>query len=175
MAWVVFLRGANVGGHKKFLPSVLAKELANLDVINVGAAGTFVVRGKIDQTALRAEILRRLPFKAELMICPAREIIDLVRGDAFGRNTPKKGEQQFVSVMEKAPRTTPRLPLDAPVDGKWEVKVVGISGRYAFSLRRRLGHAAAYPNEVIEKNFSVSATTRGWNTLHAIARILENP
>jgi len=27
MAMVVFLRGANVGGHRKFLPSVLAKEM----------------------------------------------------------------------------------------------------------------------------------------------------
>jgi hypothetical protein len=27
VAWVVFLRGVNVGGHKAFRPSVLAKEL----------------------------------------------------------------------------------------------------------------------------------------------------
>ncbi len=39
MAWVVFLRGVNVGGHKAFRPSVVAKDLAEFDVVNVGAAG----------------------------------------------------------------------------------------------------------------------------------------
>lgn len=40
MALVVFLKGVNVGGHRAFLPSVLARALAKYDVINVGAAGT---------------------------------------------------------------------------------------------------------------------------------------
>ena len=44
MALVVFLRGVNVGGHRTFRPSVLARELGDYDVVNVGAAGTFVVR-----------------------------------------------------------------------------------------------------------------------------------
>ena len=46
MALVVFLRGVNVGGHKAFQPTVLARALAALDVKSIGAAGTFVVRGK---------------------------------------------------------------------------------------------------------------------------------
>jgi len=40
MASVVFLRGVNVGGHKTFRPSVLAKELTHLGLVNIGAAGT---------------------------------------------------------------------------------------------------------------------------------------
>ena len=60
MASVVFFRAVNVGGHQKFQPSVLAKKLANFGVVNVGAAGTLVVRKPVNQAALRAEILRRL-------------------------------------------------------------------------------------------------------------------
>ena len=41
MALVVFLKGVNVGGHRTFRPSVLASRLAKLDVVNIGAAGTF--------------------------------------------------------------------------------------------------------------------------------------
>ena len=44
MALIVFLRGVNVGGHRTFRPSILARELSDYDVVNVGAAGTFVVR-----------------------------------------------------------------------------------------------------------------------------------
>ena len=46
MAFVVFLRGVNVGGHKAFQPSVLAKELADFDVVSVGAAGAEAVLPK---------------------------------------------------------------------------------------------------------------------------------
>lgn len=173
MAWVVFLRGANVGGHKKFQPSLLVKALADHELVNVGAAGTFAVRGKIGQAPLRAEILRRLPFAAELMICPAQEIVDLARGETFGQGPLEKGARWFVSVMAKAPRTPPPLPLERPADAKWQVKVIAASGRYALSLRRRLGQRAVYPNEIVEKSFGVSATTRGWDTIQAVYRILK--
>ncbi len=51
MALIVFLRGVNVGGHRTFRPSMLARELSDYDVVNVGAAGTFIVRkpGQIDK------------------------------------------------------------------------------------------------------------------------------
>ena len=44
MASVVFLRAANVGGHQTFHPKTLANDLAAFRVVNIGAAGTFVVR-----------------------------------------------------------------------------------------------------------------------------------
>jgi uncharacterized protein (DUF1697 family) len=175
MAWVVFFRGTNVGGHKRFQPSVLAKELAAYGVANLGAAGTLVVGGKVSRASLRAEILRRLPFHADLMICPAGEIIDLARGAAFGQAPRGKDVQRFLSVMAEPPRTLPRLPLQWPAEGKWEVKVISVSGRYAVSLWRRLGKRLVYPNEVVEKCFSVSATTRSWNTIDAVSRLLEKP
>ena len=60
MASVVFFRAVNVGGHQKFQPNLLAKELADFGVVNVGAAGTLVVRQTVSQATLRAEIFRRL-------------------------------------------------------------------------------------------------------------------
>ena len=57
MALVVFLRGVNVGGHKRLRPSILAKELSHYDVVNVGAAGTFVVRKPGSRAKFRAELL----------------------------------------------------------------------------------------------------------------------
>ena len=173
MAAVVFLRGVNVGGHKKFQPSALARELANLGVVNVGAAGTFVVRGAIGRESLRKEILRRLPFESELMICPAREILGMVQSQPFGPEAPRKDVQWFVSVMGKPPRSLPPLPMDQPIGDKWEVRVIRVTGRYAFSLKRRQGRGV-YPNEVVEKKLGVSATTRGWNTITAICGILES-
>jgi hypothetical protein len=69
MALVVFLRGVNVGGHRRFRPSVLARELSDHDVVSVGAAGTFVVRKPGRRARFRAELLRRLPFAAQVALC----------------------------------------------------------------------------------------------------------
>lgn len=102
---VVFLRGVNVGGHKAFQPSVLARELADFGVVNVGAAGTFVSRKPVGQRVLRAELLRRLPFKAELMICRGRDLIDLACGEPFPDEPGHKDVRRFLSVLAKRPRT----------------------------------------------------------------------
>ena len=172
MALVVFLRGVNVGGHKAFQPSALAKELADFDAVNVGAAGTFVIRKAVGQRALRAELVRRMPFQAEFMICPGRDLTDLACRDSFPAEPAAADAERFVSVLAVRPRTLPDLPFSRPVDDTWQVKVVAVTGRYALSLRRRLGQRAVYPNEVVEKNLGVSATTRNWNTVAAICDIL---
>jgi hypothetical protein len=71
---VVLLRGVNVGGHRTYRPTTLAEQLKHLDAVNIGAAGTFVIRRPGTPAQLRAEFARRLPFDAEIMICPGREI-----------------------------------------------------------------------------------------------------
>src|SRR5438477_7244826 len=75
MALVVFLRGVNVGGHRTFRPSVLAKKLSASDVVNVGAAGTFVVRQPGSRARFRAELLRKLPFGADIVLCDGRDLV----------------------------------------------------------------------------------------------------
>lgn len=173
MALVVFMRGVNVGGHKTFRPAALARELAALDVVNVGAAGTYVVRKTLSQATLRAELNRRLPFKAELMICPARDLLDLARRDPFSDRPSSKDSRSFVTVMATRPRTLPRLPISRPAGDDWQVKIVAVSGKFVLSLWRRLGRSILYPNEVVEKSFGIPATTRGWNTIASICDILD--
>jgi len=171
MASVVFFRAVNVGGHQKFQPGKLAKELAEFGVVNIGAAGTFVVRKNVSPAKLRDEILRRIPFKPELMICPAHDVLTLARGDWFGDEPAGKDMGRFVTVLHKAPRAKPTLPIKQPADEKWEAQIVTITGRFALSLRR-LGQT--YSNAVVEKRLGVPATTRDWNTLAAIREVLEN-
>ena len=173
MASVVFLRGVNVGGHKTFQPSVLAKELAAFDVVNVGAAGTFVVRKAVSQTRLREELLRRLPFSTEIMICRASDIINLASTNPLVNEPAGPDIIRFVSVLARHPRVLPPLPLSLPPDNECLVKIIGVHGRFAFGTHRRVMRAIAYLNQ-FEKHFGVSATTRNWNTIAGIVRILND-
>jgi hypothetical protein len=81
MALVVFLRAGNVGGHNKFRPSILAKELSEYDVVNIGAAGTFVVRKAVSQEKFRRELLNRLGFSTEVMMCEGRVVANFAADD----------------------------------------------------------------------------------------------
>ena len=108
------MRGVNVGGHRLFRPSVLARELVKYDVVNVGAAGTFVVRKPISQAKFRAELLRRLPFEAEAMICSASDLISLASANPFAREPSGPDLVRFVSVLAKRPRMPLALPLTLP-------------------------------------------------------------
>ena len=108
MTLVVFLRGVNVGRHKRFLPATLAKDLAAYDVVNVGAAGTFVVRAPVPQAALLAEIRMRLAFHADIIIVKGRELIEFAGSAPFGRRPPAANEQRFLSVMLKKPGSSRR-------------------------------------------------------------------
>ncbi|MFN2386387.1 MAG: DUF1697 domain-containing protein [Thermoanaerobaculia bacterium] len=171
MALVVFLRGVNVGRNKRFQPAALARELP-FEAVNVGAAGTLVVRKAVSPAALRSEILQRLPFEAEVMVCRASEVVALAREPVFADAATPEDAQRFVSVLARKPRAIPTLPIAAPAGKVWEVRIVGVSGPFALSFWRHLGDRVLYPNEVVEKAFGAPATTRNWNTIRKVCAVL---
>jgi uncharacterized protein (DUF1697 family) len=173
MALVVFVRGVNVGGHKAFKPSVVAKQMVDFDVASVGAAGTFVVRKRASAAAVQAKFRRRLPFDADLVICQAREVLELAAAAPFGDKPASDGVTRYVSMLAKRPRVIPTLPIEKPAGRDWQVRMVVVDGRFALSLHRRLGRTLIYPNEVVEKSLGVAATTRNWNTIAAICKLLK--
>jgi uncharacterized protein (DUF1697 family) len=172
MSLIVFLRGVNVGRHKRFLPAQLARDLEALDVVNIGAAGTFVVRAPVSPAALVADMRQRLTFQADIIVVKGRELVEFVDRTPFGRRRPAANEQRFLSVTAGRPPAAPPLPLIHPANDKWQVKVVAVSGRFVASIWRRRPGTPIYPNAVIERQLGV-ATTRNWNTVEAILKIVQ--
>src|SRR5438270_9167203 len=98
MALVTFLRGVNVGGHKTFRPSLLADQLKEYGVVNIGAAGTFVVCKPCSQKRLRSELQQRLPFATEVMLCTGQELIAAAADNPFDGEAPRADVVRFVTV-----------------------------------------------------------------------------
>jgi uncharacterized protein (DUF1697 family) len=171
MAWVVFLRAVNVGGTNRCRPALIAKQLAKFGVVNIGAVGTFVVREDVSESALRAAIAKKLPFKCEIMICPARDVTKLASKDPFSRQPSGPEITRFVNVLHKRLRALPSLPLSLPSDDDWLLKIIAIQGRFVLGLYRREMKAISYLGKV-EKLLGVPATTRNWNTIEKVAKIL---
>jgi uncharacterized protein (DUF1697 family) len=173
MHWVVFLRAVNVGVANRCRPAQIAKELAKFGVVNIGAVGTFVVREEISESTLRNAIAKKLPFKCEIMICPARNIIRLAAHNFFSGQPSESDITKFVSVAAKPlrrPLPFP-VPLNLPSTDEWLLRVIAIQDRFVVGLYRRQMKAISYLSKM-EKLLGVPATTRNWNTIQKVVLIV---
>src|SRR5437016_11518394 len=124
MALVVFFRGINVGGHRAFRPSVLARELAAHGTTNVGAAGTLVVRKPGPRAKFLAELCRKLPFEATIAYCDGGDLVRLESGNPFGTEPLPADVVPFVSILSTAGRRRVSLPVALPEGGEWLVRIM---------------------------------------------------
>lgn len=173
VALVVLLRGVNVGGHRTFRPTALARQLKHLDAVNIGAAGTLVIRRPVTRVQLRTELARRLPFDAGIVICQGREILRLMSGTHFADQPAHPDIVRFVSVLSGRPRGEPSTPIRLPARGKWLLKIVARENQFVLGLYRRHMKVIGYLGR-LDRLFGVPVTTRNWNTITAIAGVLRH-
>jgi uncharacterized protein (DUF1697 family) len=186
MKFVVFLRAVNVGGTNRCQPALIAKELAKFGVVNIGAVGTFVVRGDVSESAVRTAFARKLPFKCDIMICPERDLIKLASNDPFSGQPSGPDITRFVSVAAKpfpkaissqaklssaGEKPLPPLPLSLPSDDDWLLKIIAIENRFVLGVYQRQMKAISYLGK-IEKLLGVPLTTRNWNTIQKVVQVL---
>jgi uncharacterized protein (DUF1697 family) len=172
MALVVLLRGVNVGGHRTFRPSRVAHELRRFDVVNIGAAGTFVVRHPGSRREFRAALIRNLPTDTEIVFCDGRQLLRLESTHPFGPEPANPDVVRFVSFLARRARTRPTLPITLPGEN-WLVRVVAWTDRFVFGEYRRHMRTIGYLGR-LDTLFGVPATTRNWNTVRSILRVLND-
>jgi uncharacterized protein (DUF1697 family) len=151
----------------------LAEALKHLGAVNIGAAGTLVIRRRIPQALVRAEVARKLPFVAEIVICQGRDIAKLYSEDPFAGQPARPDVVRFVSVLSQRPRSAPSAAIRFPSHGRWLLKILARRNRFVIGMYRRHMKVIGYLG-ALDRLYGVSATTRNWNTIAAIARVLRN-
>ena len=172
MALVVFLRGVNVGGHRVFRPSTLPAQLPELGLVNIGAAGTFVVRRRVGRAKLRRVLGRQLPFAAEIVVCDGAQVRALIAGNLFAGLRLRPDMVRFVSILSATPKVAPQLPLAFPAGRRWLVRLIARTDCFVAGVYRRHMRTIGYLGR-IGRLFDVALTTRSWSTFTAIARALD--
>ena len=179
MALVVFLRAINVGGSNLCKPAQLAKQLKNFDVVNIGAVGTFVVRGNVSASELQqkmaSQLAKTFKIKCEIMIVPARDLLKLVAKKPFARYRHDPKVTRFVSVLQKrlpGSLITRHSSLSMPLAKDWLLKIIAIEGQFVLGVYKREMKAIGYLGK-LEKNLGIPATTRSWTTIEKVVKILE--
>ena len=168
MALVVFLRGVNVGGHRAFRPSQLAADLEHLGCVNIGAAGTFVIRRPVPLKHLRRQLEKRLPFVTTITICHGENITRLVANQPDGDLS--RGAVRFVSILPNKTYRVP-VPLQLPPRGKGLVRVLRCDGRFVVGEYRKDMRTIGYLGK-LDELIGAPLTTRNWNTILLIAKAL---
>jgi hypothetical protein len=73
--------------------------------------------------------------------------------------------------MARRPKVAPALPLQIPETGPWQVQVIAREDRLIVGQYRRqmkaIGHLGT-----LDRLFGVPLTTRNWNTMTTIARVV---
>jgi hypothetical protein len=141
-------------------------------MVSVGAAGTFIVHARVARSRLRSEIVRRLPFAAEVMICAGNDLIELASSDPFRGRPARREIVHFVSVMGTRPKRAPELPRTLPPTGRWGLEVLARRGQFVLGSYRREMKAIGYLAQ-LEKLIGVPLATRSWSTILSIVKILE--
>jgi uncharacterized protein (DUF1697 family) len=173
MALIAFFRGINVGGHRTFRPSALAKSLADYEAVNVSAAGTLVVFRPGLRAKFLAELRRQLPFGATVAFCEGTDLIRLEVENPFGTDPPRADLVRFVSILSQSPRHKVALPVVLPRDGEWFVRIIGSKNRLVYGEYRRHLKTIGYLGQ-IDRLFDAPATTRSWTTILSVLRVLKS-
>ena len=142
-----------------FSTAALGKKL---DLVNIGAAGTFVSRRPVSVAA----IARELPHGNAVVIRPASDVTRLV--DA-GRPAVPEGALIFVSVPMGRATRRPKLPIERPEGPRWALRIIEKRGAFVVCARRRERQRGLDLSGVLAREFGVPFTTRSWGTMERIA------
>ena len=173
MTLVVLLRGANLG-KRRFSPKALAEALSDLGLVNVGAAGTFVVPKRVAERTLRERVQAELPWDdAEMVVLKETEVRDALAAGA--KVAVPEGAKRFGLALPDPPPAGLKLPLVALAkDGAWGMRYEAVAGRVAIGVRRRFDETGTYSTKDVDAALgSDRGTMRDWPTWEKIEKAMD--
>ena len=174
VAYVAFLRGINVGGHRLIKMTELAQifsEMGLAGVRTVIASGNVLFASdETDEgrlaTKIEGELNRALGYEVDVMLRSIESLRELVEQDPFPTKTADT--HHYVTFLKGEPESLPKLPAHFPEEG---FSVLTAIEREIFWLSSKLpngrhGDSGKYFAKTFRK---IPATTRNWNTVVKIA------
>jgi uncharacterized protein (DUF1697 family) len=174
-AWVLLLRGVNVGGRGKLAMSDLRALLSKLGVRNVGSyiqSGNVVFTGVIDARhfgeIVEEEILAHHGFRPRAVVFSRESFTGILADYPWpeAKHDPTSGHIWFLSERPDAPDLEALAKRAAPnerfhLDG------------WAFYLHAPDGIGQSKLAQKVERYLGVPATARNLNTVMKLAALLE--
>jgi uncharacterized protein (DUF1697 family) len=170
--YVAFLRGINVGGHKKVSMSELKKVFERQgfqDVKTLLASGNVVFHGEEELTRnISGNLEKALGFATQTTVLPFEVIEAIVKSDPFKavRVTPQI--RLYVTFLKEEPKTGLKIPYASDDES---FRIIGLTDKAIFSVVDLEKTGTADAMNMLEKEFGKSITTRNYNTIVRIAKL----
>lgn len=111
---------------------------------------------------IEKQLRHDLDVRTTVIIRKHREIEKLVLRDPFGDEDQGRFIKRYVAFLADKPRGRFDSPIASAKDG---IEMFSIEGREAFLLSRPINGRYGFPNNFVEEELKVTATTRNWNTV----------
>jgi uncharacterized protein (DUF1697 family) len=163
MKYVALLRKINVGGKNLLKMDALREAFEAAGLKNVRTfqqAGNVVFESNLKNPL--AKIEERLNADLQAIVFSLDELSQIVKRNPFKRVEPHDVMLCVVFLFDK-PAQRPKLPLISASD---KLELIALNDRAAFVVARRKKTGwFGFPNNFVEKQLGVTATTRQWSTI----------
>jgi uncharacterized protein (DUF1697 family) len=170
------LKGINVGGKNRIKMKTLIDSFTALGLkscrsyIQCGNI-VFETRGAANE-ALRRNIEKQLSKTfgndAHVILKTAADLESLVKQNPFKKIPVNRDTMLCVAFLANPPAAIPRLPLQSQTE---KLELIAIKDQAAFVVaRRKQSGWFGFPNNFVEKELGVLATTRQWSTVGKIVQ-----
>jgi len=175
--YVAFLRAINVAGHATVKMTDLARAFGSAGCANVQ---TCIQSGNVlfdapDRTTnavfreVRIQLRKLIGEEPTILFRSATELDRLSRNSLFREFIADPKVKLYVAFLSHKPARRPSFPL---VSAKEALEVIGIKNLEVFIVSRRKKNGFyGFPNNFIEKELGVAATSRNWSTITKIAAL----
>ena len=176
-AYVAFLRGINVGGNALIKMTELKKAFEALGfskVTPVLASGNVIFESDNDldlKQRIEAMLAKRFKIQATAIIRSAPDISALLKSNPFQNPKLSAPTKVQVTFLTEEKNQKAKYPIRIPAQ---DFEIMQVSSRELVSAVNLAGIART-PElmSFLEKNFGKNITTRTWNTIEKIAKLLE--
>ena len=176
-AYVAFLRGINVGGNALIKMTELKKAFEALGfskVTPVLASGNVVFEsdnGVNLKQRIEAMLAKRFKIQGMAIIRSASDISALLKSNPFQNPELSAQTKVHVTFLTEEKNQKAKYPLRIPVQN---FEIIQVSSRELVSTVNLAGTART-PElmSFLEKQFGKNITTRTWNTVEKIAKLLQ--
>src|SRR5262245_2141737 len=169
--YVAFLRAVNIAGHAIVRMNRLRDAFEAAGCKDVG---TYIQSGNVifeapeeNSTAvfqkIRVKLHDLIGSEPVILFRKIRYVEDLIRAAPFKDFHAEPGIKLYVAFLSEKTVTKPRFPL---VSRKEALEAIGMKSLEVFIVSRRKKNGFyGFPNNFIEKELGVLATSRNWSTL----------
>jgi uncharacterized protein (DUF1697 family) len=173
------MRAINVGGRAIVKMTALSEAFAAAGCSGVRTyiqSGNVIFESRQEPAALFQKIRVRLRdlLGAEpgVVFRTVEELERMVRSAPFKDFEQEPGLKLYAVFLSEPPRRKPRFPLVSSAERLEAVKMKNLDV-FVVSRRKKSGFYG-FPNNFVEKELGVSATSRNWSTVSRIVQLIRD-